>query len=132
MMAKQEKEGKMLTAEQPLTRLEQVPMSKQFIPIMSALLTKHGASLTETMDYPTFDPPYKEFTITFPPGTVRSFGLTMMRSRYFVITFPDGYELHGGEMWPLARKEHDRATTILHLPQKLAEKKGPAETRKNH
>jgi hypothetical protein len=109
-----------------LTTLAQVPISAPFIPIMSKVLIKHGASLTETKDCPTFDPPYKEYTIAFPPGTVRSFGLTMMRSRYFVITFPDGYELHGGEMWPLNRQDGDRALTVLHLPQKQG-KKGPAD-----
>jgi len=112
------------TQEHPLTTLEQVPMNVQFISQMSKVLTAHGATLTETKDHPDADAPYKEYTIVFPPGTRRSFGLTMMRSRYFVILFPDGYELRGGELWPLERRDGDTATTILHLPKKQTMEKG--------
>ncbi len=100
----------------PLHALKDVPISVPFIERMTCLLTEHGATLEETKDYPTGNPPYKEYTITFPTGTVRAFGLVMMRSRYFSIFFPDGSRLRGGELWPLECREGDTSMTVLHLP----------------
>lgn len=111
-------DGMMQTQEYPLAVLEHVPISKPYIAAMTSMLTEHGARLTETKNVPDSDATraYKEFTITFPPGTRQSFGLRMLRSRYFLILFPDGFQVRGGELWPLAFKDGDTATTVLHLP----------------
>lgn len=101
----------------PLETLKQVPISEPYIALMTRVLTEHRAILTETRAYPDAERPYKEYTLTFPPGTVISFGLRMMRSRHFSILFPDGFRLHGGELWPLWQAEGDTATTILYLPK---------------
>lgn len=102
--------------EYPLTTLKQIPISQPYINVMTQILTEHGATLTETKDYPIGEHSYKEYTVTFPSGTCRSFGLQMMRTRPFIILFPDGYQLHGAELWPLFRREGDQATTIFYLP----------------
>lgn len=100
----------------PLSTLEHVPISAPHIERMTQVLVEHGATLAETKHCPNFGQPYNEYTVTFPPETTRSFGLAMMRSRYFVVLFPDGFQLGGGEMWPLERRDDDIAITVLHLP----------------
>ena len=100
----------------PLACLQNIPISRPYIAMMTRLLNRHGATLAETADCSDAAPPYKQYTITFPPGTRRSFGLRMRRSRYFTIHFPDGFHLPGGELWPLAVEEDDRAVIVLYLP----------------
>jgi hypothetical protein len=102
-----------------LTTLKRVPISQLFVNAMTRVLTDHGATLAETRDYPQFDPPYKEYTITFPAGTVQAFGMSLMHSSPFVILFPDGYELHGKELWTSERASGNRATIIFFLPEDL-------------
>ena len=116
-MTEPELNGKELAREYPLTVLKDIPIGQPYIEAMTRILTEHGATLTETHNSPDPEQPYKVYTITFPQGTVRSFGIQMMRSRYFLILFPDGFQLRGGELWPLYRREGDQATTVLHLPE---------------
>jgi hypothetical protein len=106
------------------TTLKHIPISVTHLKAITQVLTEHGATLKETRDFPNSDPAqaYKEFTITFPAGTIRSFGLRMRRSCPFVIRFPDGYHLHVGELWPLWETANDTSTTVLYLPQEQQQK----------
>ena len=115
-----------------LHTLHDVPVSEPYIARITQVLTAHGAALTETKDHPETEPPHKEYTITFPPGTVRVFGLRMLRSCYFTIVFPDGFTQSGGELWPLAVQEGDRSTTVLHLPRVASVEKGPGNSDAAH
>ena len=108
--------------------LRDVPISKPHIARITQILTAHGATLEEMQDHPETEPPHTVYTITFPPGTVRIFGLRMLRSCYFTIVFPDGFEQSGGELWPLRVGMGDKSTTVLHLPRVERVEKGPAES----
>ena len=108
--------------------LQEVPVSDPYIVRITQMLTAHGATLTETQDHPETEPPHKEYTITFPPGTVRIFGLRMLRSRYFTIVFPDGFTQSGGELWPLHVGMGDKSTTFLHLPREKSAAKERGES----
>lgn len=101
----------------PLKTLERIPISAPFLARVTRVLTEHGAVLMETQDCPNGNPPYKEFTIVFPLGTVWAFGLKMHRSRYFTITFLDGYHLNGGEFWPASLGDDDEPLMVLSLPR---------------
>ena len=117
-MAERDTHSVVQAGEEPLHVLEHVPVSSPYLERMRRVLNTHGARVVEIVDHPQGEPAeaYQEWTITFPAGTRCIFGLRMLRSRYFQIHFPDGFQLSGGELWPLAPREGDRATIILHLP----------------
>lgn len=93
-------------------------ISYAFIDEVKELLASHGASMEEIEDHPAHGEQFKVYTITFPEGTTRAYGLRMMRSHYFRISFPDQFELQGLEMWPLAQGENDRPINAFQLPPK--------------
>jgi hypothetical protein len=108
----------------PITSMKRVPIGAAFLAIMTRILTAHGATLAETPEPPPagMEDDVKMYTLTFPPGTRRSDELMMRRSQPFVILFPDGYQLHGAELWPISSSSSDRCINGFALsPEQLAE-----------
>lgn len=109
--------------KQPLQQLSRVPIDLPYIEKVKELLSAHGATFVETREVRNKEgSPYKEFTITFPEGTVRVYDMGLSRSVRFTIYFPDGYEQQAAELWPLVRRTHDQPTTVLYLPDEEGKK----------
>lgn len=99
----------------PLRQLSPVPIDMAYLDAITTILNAHGATLVEVNQEGTAFP--RQFTITFPEGTVRVYDLSLSRSVRFTIYFPDGYAQLAAELWPLARSSHDRPITVLYLPR---------------
>jgi|SRR5579885_850110 hypothetical protein len=103
--------------KQPLRELTNVPISCPYIARVQETLTAHGAAFEETK-YVEADgglSSFKAFTISFPEGTERVWGMTLSRSTRFTIVFPDGFEQPGAELWPITRTNDDQPITVLYL-----------------
>lgn len=110
-----------------IARLERVPISAMYLAVVKRVLEAHGAVLVETGDeLPVgVEEDARMYKVRFPPGTTRINGLVMHRSVPFELVFPDGYHLHGAELWPIALRESDRCLNgLMFAPEDLREERG--------
>ena len=100
-----------------LSSLAHVPIIPAYRDLLTRLLAEHGATLMETGVAPpkNVDASARMYTVTFPPGTVQVDGIVFCRSFPFVIHFPDGYALHGAQLWPITQHEGDFYIHALYL-----------------
>jgi hypothetical protein len=115
-MSVPELDGITAAKETPIVTLKHVPIEERYLSIVTRLLTKHGATLTEADEAPPpniEDNDAKMYTATFPPGTVRANGMIIHRSVSFLLLFPDGYHLHGAELWPIGLHESDTCINVF-------------------
>lgn len=102
-----------------LEQLTQIPVDKVYAERLVDILEAHGAKPTQTGTKK--HPPdaergrtFYEYAIDFPEGTVREYGMGLLRSTPFTIYFPDAYELPGSEISPI---NGDEIITILFIPK---------------
>lgn len=100
-----------------IASLDRVPISAAYLAVVKRVLEAHGATLVETADaLPAgMEGDVLMYQVRFPGGTTRINGLVMIRSVPFELVFPDGYCLHGAELWPLTLRESDNCLNGLML-----------------
>lgn len=99
-----------------LTRLSDVPVDTQHVKHLNELLVAHGATVTPVLVKPEeATRAYYLCTIDFPEGTYREYGMMLLRSSPFIIYFPDGYGLHGAELYGTAAALDETPKILLYL-----------------
>lgn len=103
-------------SREKLTRLTNVPVDTQYRKCLTDLLVSHGAKVACSLVKPEGEArTYYLCTIDFPEGTYREYGMILLRSSPFTIYFPDGYELHGTELYRVTAALDEMPNTLLYL-----------------
>ena len=102
-----------------LERLTNVPVDELYAEQLTTLLEVHGAkmTLTEMKRYPPDGPErwYFLYTIDFPEGTYREYGMQLVRSAPFTIYFPDGFTQPGTEQYRITTGLDEPPIIVLYL-----------------
>ena len=102
-----------------LERLMNVPVEKDHAQRLTDLLEAHGARLTLThrKRSPSEGPARTVhfYTIDFPTGTYREYGMSLSRSAPFTIYFPDGFEQPGADLYKIDCALDDPPMICLYL-----------------
>lgn len=106
-------------SREKLERLANVPVDELYAERLKALLEAHGAkmTLTEMKHYPPDGSArwYFLYTIDFPEGTYREYGMQLVRSIPFTISFPDGFTQPGTEVYRVSAGLDEPPTVLLYL-----------------
>ena len=106
-------------SREKLTRLTGVPVDESYVERLRTQLEAHGArlTLTEMKQYPpgNHGRAFFLYTIDFPDGTYREYGMLVLRSVPFTIYFPDGFKQPGANLYSIYAAVDAAPTVCLYL-----------------
>lgn len=106
-------------SREKLPQLTNVPVDEEYAQRFTTLLESHGAICTRTKSecYRSEEPARTIcfYTIDFPEGTYREYGMQLLRSAPWTIYFPDGFKQPGADLYKQGGVLEDHPTVCLYL-----------------